>query len=160
MSKLFLICPDCHIEQAVRNHYENDCFFLTALGTVFEIESFEHAEDVNILIHTEQVSAIYILNDICCSFISNVLNNKTAYPTKAEITLKSIYRSQQHLIEAVDDFTHKAKLLARENIHRQALELLDAAFIGNKIRDGSIQVFGLIYTRETGEFEEFRVPIP
>ena len=128
---------------------------MTALGSVFDIASFDYAEDINRLVSTEQIGTICIVNDIYCRFISNILNNKIEYPTKADETLKSIYESQQELIEAPGDFVSKAKWLARENIHRQGLELLKVAFIGNKIRDGRIKVFGSIYNRLTGEFEEF-----
>jgi hypothetical protein len=53
----------------------------------------------------------------------------------------------------------KQKKIATLNIYRQAFELLNVAFIGNKIEDNLIKVFGLIYDRNTKKFEEFRVRI-
>jgi len=44
---LFLICPVCYIENAIRDRYGVDSYFLTALGTVFNLYEFEYAEEVN-----------------------------------------------------------------------------------------------------------------
>lgn len=159
MNNLFLICPDCYIEQAVRNNYGDDSFFLTALGAVFEMDKMEYAEEVNQFIISEDVGSIYIVNDIYCTFIQNPLTGNREYNTKAEKVIQSIIKRNERDISSIIELKGKAKKIAALNIRRQALELLDVPFIGDKIRDFRLKIFGLIYDRVSKEFEEFRIKL-
>ena len=49
--------------------------------------------------------------------------------------------------------------LARLNTYRQAYELLNVAFIGNKIKDNQIILKGLIHDRANSLFSEFDIEI-
>ena len=157
MNNLFLICPDCYIEKAIREKYGTNSFFLTALGSVFDIDTFEYAEALNQLIESEEVWAIYIVNDFSCSFIQNSLTGEKNYDTNAEKVLKSLINSNEKDISSLIEIKEKAKKVAKLNIYRQAYELVDVAFIGNKIQEGLIHSYGLIYDRVTNEFEKFRI---
>jgi len=156
MSKLFLICPECFLENAIRNVYGKNNSFLTALGTVFDSNDFEFAEEVNGLITNEGIHQIYILNDFNCTFIKNIINGGQNLNTKAEEVLRSLFDKHEIEFNDVDDLTENTKVkLAKLNIHQQAKELLELAFIGNKIRDNEIELIGVIYDRKLDEFDEF-----
>lgn len=150
--KLYLICPDCDIEQAIRNKFSNDAYFLTALGSVFDISKFEYAEAVNQFINNEIISEIVIVNDIHCTFIKNTIYKEVNHHTIAEKELEKLQKNNLERL-ALLDTNKQQECLAKLNIYRQAYELLDVAFIGDKIRDGIINISGLIYNRENWKFE-------
>jgi hypothetical protein len=109
MNNLFLVCPDCYIEQALRIQYGTDSFFLTALGTVFDMDTFEYAEEVNQFIASEEVGSIYIVNDVCCTFIQNPLVGDKNFDTKAEKVIKSLIKNNEKEISSLVDDHGKAK---------------------------------------------------
>jgi hypothetical protein len=160
MNNLFLICPDCHIENAIREEYSEVGFFLTALGSVFNEDTFEYAEQINQLIAGEEIGQIYIVNDFYCTFIQNIINGDPTHNTNAEEVLMSILAdNQEEFNESDTTKENKALILAKLNIYRQSKELLDLAFIGDKIRDKQIEIKGLIYNRHNGQFDEFSIQL-
>lgn len=156
--KLYLICPDCHIEQAIRKKYGSNSYFLTALGSVFDISEFEYAEEVNQFIKNETISEIVIVNDIHCTFIRNTIENDKNHETNAEKVLQQLMLNNTSAFNQCEQSDQK-RLLARLNIYRQAYALLDVTFIGNKITDGIINLSGLIYNRENYEFEKLKLEL-
>jgi len=154
--KLYLICPDCHIEQSIRQTFGNDSYFLTALGTVFNMTEFEYAEEVNQFINNETISEIIIVNDIQCTFICNTINKDKNHDTRAERELEKLMTNNNSKFDSIEKIEQN-KLLAKLNIYRQYYELLDVAFIGNKINDEIIKVSGLIYNRIDSSFEKLEL---
>jgi len=154
--KLYLICPDCHIEQAIRQSFGDDAFFLTALGSIFDISEFEYAENVNQFVNNETISEIIIVNDIHCTFIRNTVHKNKNHNTKAEQVLEKLMKNNNPEFKSLE-LNQQKKLLGKLNIYRQAYDLLDVSFIGNKIRDGIITVSGLIYNREDSTFEKLEL---
>jgi len=151
--KLYLICPDCHIEQPIRQKINNDAYFLTALGSVFDISEFEYAEEVNQIVNNEIISEIVIVNDIHCTFITNTVHKDKNHETKAEKVLEKLMENNSIEFKPLK-LNQQKNHLAKLNIHRQAYDLLEVAFIGNKIRDRIIKISGLIYNREDKKFEK------
>jgi carbonic anhydrase len=156
ISRLFLICPECSIEQKIRNVYGDNSFFLTALGTVFHIDSFEYAEEVNMFLSGEDVKELIIVNDVKCTFIENTLGSKN-HQTKAEQRLAELYLKHYDSFDAIESKADKAIHLAKLNIYRQAYELTQTAFLNSKIEHGNIEIKGLIFNRETNEFTDVTV---
>ena len=156
--KLYLICPDCCIEEKIRLEYGNHTYFLTALGSVFNMANFEYAEEVNDLLNRESISDICIVNDIQCSFLENTFTKKFQSNTRAEQVLNSLYESNEARFESLRP-EQQQKILARLNIVRQAKELMKIPIIGNKISNQTIKVSGLLYDRKAQEFEKFNISI-
>jgi hypothetical protein len=156
--KLYLICPDCHIEQTIRQKYGSDSYFLTALGTVFDISEFECAEEVHQFINSETISEIVIVNDVHCTFIHNTISKDENHETNAEKVLQKLLLNNSPSFNKTELYDQK-RLLARLNIYRQAYALLDIAFIENKIAEGIIDLSGLIYNRENSEFEKLELEL-
>jgi len=159
MKRLFLVCPDCYMEQKIRVKYGSDSFFLTALGSVFHMDNFKYAEEVNSFLSGEDVLHIYIVNDISCTFIKNTLSSDINYKTKAEIALAELYLNNIDSLEELNSDDEKALHLARLNIYRQANDLRNTAFLGTKIESNQIALKGLLYHREKKEFTEIEVDL-
>ncbi len=156
-ASLFLICPDCQLEQKIRETFGNNSYFLTALGAVFERCDYEYAEELNQFIMAENIHSIYIVNDTGCTFMQNAICREHNYHTRAEAILKLLLRRNKSLQESACSEAEKTGRLARLNIQRQSIALMDTAFIGNKIQDRDIELHGLIFDRQLMQFEE--VPI-
>lgn len=156
--KLYLICPDCHIEQAIRQKFGSDAYFLTALGSVFDISEFEYAEEVNQFINNETISEIIIVNDIQCTFICNTVERDKNHETRAERKLEQLMADNDSKFNSIS-LEEQKQLLAKLNIYRQAHDLFNVAFIGNKIADGMIRLSGLIYNRDDSTFEKLELEL-
>lgn len=157
-AKLYLICPDCHIEHALRNAFGEDAYFLTALGSVFDFSDFAYAEELNHLVHQEMISEIVIVNDTNCTFIKNTVLKEKNYSTKVEKELGKLQENNSEQFALLKAERQK-ELLAKLNIYRQAYELLDVAFIGGKIENGVTSISGLIYDRGSSKFERLMLKL-
>lgn len=157
MNKLFLICPDCHIEQAIRDWLGKNCYFLTALGTVFHFDQFELAEEVHQFVVCGGVRYIYIVNVLSCTFIKNIITGETMADTDAVKILSTIATNRKEDMDQLESPREKALLLAKTNILRQAYDISHGAFFSSKIESGEIILRGLIYDREEKQFLD--VPI-
>jgi hypothetical protein len=154
-SRLFLVCPDCFMERKIRQHFEGDNYFLTALGGVFQPASFEYAEEVNELLSRNDIREICIVNDNSCTFTRNVVNGKNSDCTvRAEEVLKQVYRGNPRTFSQAPDKKEKQTRLARLNIIRQAIQLRDTAYIGERIQSEGLRLKGFVYDRERDCFEE------
>jgi hypothetical protein len=86
-AKLYLICPDCHIENIIRSEFGEDSYFLTALGAVFNMSEFRYAEEVNHYINKLDISEIVIVTDVDCTFKKTVVCQDETFDTRAERVL-------------------------------------------------------------------------
>jgi carbonic anhydrase len=152
-AKLYLICPDCQIENIIRSKFEKDSYFLTALGAVFNMSEFKYAEEVNHYINKLDISEIVIVTDVDCTFKKAVVCQDETFDTRAERELTKLRVNNNSLFEDLGVEEEK-KMLAKLNIYQQTLNLLNIAFIGNKIRENKIKISGLIYHRKKRLFEK------
>ncbi|MDP4710607.1 MAG: hypothetical protein NWS63_05390 [Saprospiraceae bacterium] len=152
---LFLVCPDCQLEQKIRSAYGENSYFLTALGAVFERCEVTRAEELNQFLLAEDIHDIYVVNDTDCTFMKNAICREHNFHTRAEAVLKLLLRKNKALQEdPCCTVEEKAKRLAQLNIFRQSIDLMDTAYIGHKIQDHDLELHGLIYNRTTQVFEE------
>lgn len=156
---LFLICPDCQLEQQIRDTFGDNCYFLTALGAVFEAYDFAFAEELNQFIIAQQIRHIFIVNDTACTFVQNAICREHNYHTRAEAILKLLLRKNCALREMEGTVGEKAEELVRLNIARQSADLLDAAFIGNKIQAHDLELHGLVFDRGSRQFSEIALAV-
>lgn len=149
---LFLVCPECFIEQKIRAVYGNYSYFLTALGSVFNIDSFEYAEEINNFITKEEVYNIYVVNDIYCTFIQNTLTPAKSHKTNTEQNLAQLYLDNLDYIE--DKNNDKAITLATLNINNQINKIKNLPLLNYKIDKNEVSIKGLIYNRANNKFIE------
>jgi len=153
--RLFFVCPDCFLEGKIRRHFDGESYFLTALGGVFQPASFEYAEKVNELLSRNEIREICIVNDNHCTFTQNVVNGKkSSCSVRAEEVLQQVYRGNPRTFSQAQDKKEEQTRLAQLNIIRQALQLRDTAYIGERIETEGVQLKGFVYDRERDCFEE------
>ncbi|MBL4592479.1 MAG: hypothetical protein JKX68_01535 [Flavobacteriales bacterium] len=158
MNRLFLVCPDCYMEQPIREKFGENSFFLTALGTAFDLSEFKLMEEINQFIRREDVKEIYLVNDSQCTFIKSALANEVRFDTKAEKILLDICNSDD-LIKDIRDQELKSKKISESNVYRLAYELMESAILGMKISEGEINLKGLIYNRKDKTFQTLRLDL-
>ncbi len=158
MPSLFLVCPECNLEPKIREKFGSDAFFMTALGSVFDMTDLQLAEYVYDLVLNENISCIYVVNDVRCTFILNTVCTHKTHHTRAERTFFSLYHSHKHPFKDFPRSTH-AYLLAQYNILRQAKELMHMAYIGDLIKKESLHIKGLVYMRNKNRFEELKLDV-
>ncbi len=143
------------MEGKIRQHFGGRTYFLTALGGVFQPATFEYAEEVNQMLSRNDIREICIVNDNCCTFTQNVVDGKNSCCTvRAEVVLKQVYRGNPRTFSQARNKKEKQTCLARLNIIRQALQLRETAYIGERIQSEGVQLKGFVYDRERDCFEE------
>jgi carbonic anhydrase len=148
---LFFICPDCHLESTLVQKYGQDIYFLTALGSVFDLSDTSFIHDLDSLVERELISEIVIINDSCCTFLTNTVLPKAGYSTKVEEVLKKLFHHNADRFEYLKT-DKKLELLAKLNTYRQLYEFFDVPLLGKKIEKGLINVRGLVYDRSNKTF--------
>jgi carbonic anhydrase len=132
-------------------------FFLTALGSVFDISQSDYAESINQLLINENIKEVIVVNDCSCRVIQSVLNNKKGYATEAEEVLQVLFSTCQIEVLAEKKVNKRAFKLAELNIRQEAQSLKEAAFIGKKLEEKEIGLKGMIYERDKKNFSEINL---
>ena len=77
----------------------------------------------------------------------------------AEAILKLLLRKNDALRSMEGSLSERAERLVRLNIARQSADLLDAAFIGNKIQAHDLELHGLVFDRDSRQFSEITLAV-
>lgn len=154
---LFLICPECHIEQTINQHFQGESYFLTSLGTVFNINEDNYIKSIIEFIEYQDIKNIVIVNDCSCRFINSVVGNEKGFETRAEEILRVLHL--KGIIEILPEkHLHKrAQKLAELNIQHQVRSIKEISFFFNKIKNKEIEIKGMIYEREIDSFYEVTI---
>lgn len=153
MKKLFIICPECHLEQTIRDHFKEDAFFSSALGGCLHLK-YEDSEELYHFILEQKIGELYLVNSASCTFIKNIIGKEPLRDTPAEEHLNSLY------LDNLDDFVfldseYEQKIkLAKLNLSKQAELLNSAAYIGNMIDNGELEVKKLLFEGSKDEIIE------
>ncbi len=150
MYNLFLVCPECNIEQTIRKKFGDSGLFLTALGGVFHINEPEFINEFNSFLEREQISCIYIVNDTGCTLLENaILNNNQSLPAVKEL-IELMLQNRGRVINTT-------LRLAKTNILKQASNLLSIKNVRTKISEGELIIKGIVYFRKTNTFDVYHI---
>ncbi len=151
MYNLFLVCPECNIEQSIRKRFGDSGLFLTALGGVFHFNEQQYVNEFVSIIDREQISCIYIVNDTRCTILNNAINKIQPLPNPASATLEDLIEQNKGRI------VNTSLKLAKINIIRQAKELMQLEEIRNLVEQEYLIIKGLIYLRNTDTIEVYHI---
>ena len=153
-NKLFLICPDCYLEDRLRKHFKGNLYFLTALGAIFDISEADYTESISNFLARERIQAIYIVNDCSCTFIQNVVHQNKKITTRVEVVMQELL--DENDLDALEE-TEKLVLL---NIKRQAQAFRESAFISYKLENQEVELKGILYNRAQDKCIEVLLEYP
>jgi len=153
--KLFLVCPDCHLENYIEINYGIDVLFLTALGAVFNFNEINYTEAVMDLIPREGISDIFVVNDTSCRFIKSILERENGFGTACETVIQNILIDNYSAVMHGKSLPEKKKHLAELNVKRQVKEILTNELFLQRIIQNNVCIKGLVLTKEDQIINEY-----
>jgi carbonic anhydrase len=156
MNKLFFICPDCYLEQEVRQSFGEDCFFVTALGSVWSILGDDFWSGMDDFIAREQIGHIYIVNDTDCTFVGSALLLKPTTNTEAEKFLIELTTNPK--IDSIPNLKEKKVELCKLNLQSSAQWCVQhSSCMRQKLDNNEIILEGLLFDRKQRSFTSIKI---
>ncbi len=156
-NRLFLICPDCHLEAVVRRYFQGQVFFLTALGTSFDAMEFGLASEINAFVERENITEICLVADHACRFLKAAFKDQHDQPLPTEKELRELRWMNNEKLASIHNPIAKHEEFAKINLYKQLNQLLDNACIGHKISSGVLNVRGFLFHRSAQSFEAINI---
>jgi len=155
MKKLFVICPECYIEQAIRTAFD-DCFFITALGSVCSILGKPFWQELDDFVAREGIEEVYIVGYYACGFIDSAFNLKPDTDTNTEAQRYLTKLSLSNLNDA-SNIEDKKIALCKENLTESAKNWLEqSSQMKERISKNKVKLEGLLFNRDKQSFS----PVP
>ena len=142
-NSLFIICPFCQLENFLRTKFGDDILFMTATAGVLNFNDDEISA-IKDFIKREQISTIYVVNDIGCNFIEEAINNKKEFGLPCESELRKQWQTIQSKVESQNSLREKNKIVAENNLQQQAKYLASTKILKHEIDALQISIHTLI----------------
>ena len=143
-NKLFLNCPDSHLESFIRDLFDSNAMFYSALGTVFNYDNDEFLEGFNSFLKQESISEIIVVNSTKNRFLQNCIDLKYNFNLKSEKIIKTLFESNYPLIMAHKTRENRLAQLAELNIYREFNNIYSSAALKELIIKNGIKISGMI----------------
>jgi len=152
---LYLICPECCLEETLRRHFRGRNFFLTMLGAVFDLANYSFGDSIQNLLDEQNIDEINVINDLNCSFFKNAIEPDDRinefYAAKVIKEVESAYHvANDPLLNA----HQKLKRMAEINVWEQMDRLKYVPQISDLMVKKNISVKGFTYDRHQDIFQE------
>lgn len=145
---LFIICPFCQLEYFLRAKFGEKVFFYTVPGGVLNFhtdETFWLSE----FLRREQITDIYLVNDVSCNFIEEAINGKQEFGLNCERQFRELLKKLSADFENLY-LKEKKELLAKTNVLAQLDYLKTQNFLKDEIPQDKIRVHGMITDKNRG----------
>jgi len=96
--KLFLLCPLIHGEVYLQKRFGNDCLFMTALGSVFDLDNQAYADSIIHLLLHEDITEIFHVHDIESPLLTSIVKREDFFNSSSHQLLDSLYRENYYEI--------------------------------------------------------------
>jgi len=153
-NKLFIICPFSGMESYLQNIYGNNIFFLTYSGAILQQEDFDYMLEVKYLMYRESIKKIYIVNDTSCRFLNGIIKEEKIFGLPSEKIIEELYIENYFSDFKDQPLFNKQKKLAELNIKNQVDEIMNSSIFKSYIDEFSIEIKGLITSKEKRLFKE------
>lgn len=151
--KLFLLCPLIHGEVYLQKRFGNECLFMTALGSVFDLDNQAFTDSmIHLLLH-EDITEIFHVHDIESPFLNSIVKREDFFDSYSFQILDSLYR--ENYCEIIQEPNNIASLALIHMKHQVNLfyrhPKLSTIIIENKI--GIQGLLSQITKRKSIQFE-------
>jgi carbonic anhydrase len=150
-NKLFLICPDCYIENRIRSKFQGNLFFITALGSVLNSIDSNFIKSVKELLVQEDITEICIVNDTSCRFLESVIKGKKGYSTSAEKELKWLLSNYLYRLNHLDNIKETSTELAKHNLIHQKKRFMKTSIFKTHLESNPIKLTMVLFDRTKDE---------
>ena len=144
------------MENFIRQKYGDDVFFITAMAAVFQSDETEYLQEIKYLIHRENITDIFILNDTSCRFINSVLKNENGTDTPCEKVLQQLLKDNATSIIENKSLLEQQIALAGINVKHQAKQILKSNLLQSTLSD-KIKLTALVATRTNNNIIEINI---
>jgi carbonic anhydrase len=150
-NKLFLVCPFSCMESFIRAKFGEDVFFITAMGTIFQLKETHYLESVKSFIARENIAEIFVVSDTSCRFINNALTNaKNSGSYSEKVIQKLLNDNYAHVMHEKTTEQQQLKL-AELIVGYQSAEIKKSNIFQQQIIQKEIKIKGLITTQKTDQ---------
>lgn len=151
MRKLFIVCPECCLENDIRLYFGENCYFITALGAVAALFEPSYLKYIERFIEKENIQQIYFMQDLECCFIdTGAYSTKPRFNTTAEQKLINLRKA--NIKKETTSFTLKMRL-CELNIYNSATSWIEKSnYFETKISKNELSIEGIIYHRVCQDF--------
>ena len=140
---LFIICPFCQLEKALRTKYGDDILFITATAGVLDFSSDEISA-IKDFIRREKVKNVCFVNDVSCNFIKEAILNEKEFGLHAEQQLRKLVQNMNIKVNCVVSMDEMKKMVAGENVQEQAKYLASKKLFRQELSTLEINIHTLI----------------
>lgn len=154
--RLFLVCPDAHLEPVIPGHFSGEAFFLTALGVAFNPMETSYDLFIDHFIEDNGISEICLVADTSSRFFRNVVQGKKGFDTYAEKVLEQLLSKHSTQFEQTRGAWQKCLLLTRLHLAQQLQQLEKSRYLGRRIEQGKLVIKAYQYLRNTDRMEEIK----
>lgn len=145
---LYIICPFCRLEYSLRAKFGADIFFVTVSGGVINFHSDETL-GLDEFLKREQITDIYLVNDVSCNFIKEAINSEKGFGLHCEKHLRELSKKISDDIDKLS-VNEKKELLAKTNVLTQLNFLNSHNLIKDETSQINIKVHGMIINENRG----------
>ncbi|MCH6236533.1 hypothetical protein [Cognataquiflexum rubidum] len=139
--KLFLLCPLIHGEMYLKERFGDDSYFLTALGSVFDLDIHVYTESLIHLLLQEDISEIFHVHDIESPLLRSIVHQEENYDSVQNRFLANLYA--ENYPEIVQE-PNKIASLALIHMKHQANLIMQHPRISSIIIENKIALQGLL----------------
>jgi hypothetical protein len=151
--KLFIICPDCFLDNYLQKYFGDNVFFVTASGIVVNTNDLSTIEGFCDFLETENISEIYVVCEISCIQLKNILKHNKPHGFYFEEVLVDLFVDNYFEISAKQSEREQLTVFAEKNILRQINELHECEMFSNTCAELGIEMKGLLLDKKMHEME-------
>ncbi|SDZ32503.1 MULTISPECIES: carbonic anhydrase [Rhodonellum] len=153
-NQLFIICPFSGMESYLQNKYGKNIFFITYSGAIVQQQDFDYMLEVKYLIYREKIKRIYIVNDTSCRFINGIIKRNKTIGFPSQKVIEELYVEYYFSDFKDQSLFNQQQKLAEFNIKNQVDEIMNSTLFKDYIQEFSIEIKGLITSKEKRLFKE------
>jgi carbonic anhydrase len=154
MNRLFIICPECYLENTIRENFDGNHYFITSLGAVIQKPSYDYATIISRMCERENIEEICIIQDSQCTFIKDSIKSSHSYDCTETRIIHDLFQDNLHRFSSKMSIQTVRETLATINIEHQMCLLEETPVVGEMIRSGKITLRGYVLDHETRELKE------
>ncbi|MGB1257957.1 MAG: hypothetical protein ACPG51_18940 [Thiolinea sp.] len=148
MSKIFISCPECGLEHAIREKFGEASFFVSALGGVITSEQSTLMGSIELLIKDQGAESLSVVVSPTCRFLFGAPESGIN-----ESEIYTAFCKKRGVSTSTLSFDDKNEFL-RNDLLPKTLEILANCRIGqNRAMSNEIEIGALLYNAEYKEFD-------
>ena len=145
------------MELYLQNKYGNEIYFITAPAAIVQWGQKEYTDAVSDFIKRESIREIFLVNDVSCRFIDNIIHKEKLYGLYSEKILEDIYIEHFFSHFKNNPSSEKKVKLAELNINYQIEELMKSSALGHYVLKDNIQLKGLVTSKKENLYKEINI---